>query len=147
MKQILATTLAVLMWGAAFAQKNSDKLYHTLADEDGVLAFTLNKEKLAAIDTDFNLNGTTSHVTGDFQKARVVITTNANQKANAQKIINELQKLGFDEVELDDDESDIRLYTNTKGKKLTEAHFIITTEDGNCVWLCIAGDMYINKKK
>jgi len=147
MKQIFATALAALMWGAAFAQKNSDKLYHTIADEDGVLAFTLNKEKLAAIDTDFNLNGTASHVTGDFQKARIVITTNPNPKVNSPILVSELKKLGFNEVDLEDDSNTVKLFTNAKGKKFTEVHLISTTQDGSCVWLCISGDMYINKQQ
>jgi len=156
MKKLLTTALLAATTLAAVAQKSNaaQVIYDDLQGNNNVTTLSLNKQMLDAIDTDFDLNDQTKHLKGDISSIKVLLV---DDDASAAKTITDIRKklgkLGYREIDLDDDAEpaasgkQVWAYSNKKGTRFTEAHFVVQDGAGAGVLLSIYGDFLLTEIK
>jgi hypothetical protein len=124
----------------------SNKIYEQLKSQNDCFSLSLSKEMIDAFDIDLDLNGKEKWVTGDFKEGRFLVINDYKNGSNVKKMF---QKEGYELINLDDanveSDNEIYLLVSRNGKKVSEAHFIVTNDD-NTVLLSIYGDMKVEKK-
>jgi hypothetical protein len=156
MKKLLTTALLAATTLAAVAQKSNaaQVIYDDLQGKDNVTTLSLNKQMLDAIDTDFDLNDQTKHLKGDISSVKLMlIDDDANSAKTVTDIRKKLGKLGYREIEIDDDkespagDKEVWVFSNKKGSRFTEAHFVVQDDDGSGVLLSVYGDFVLTDEK
>ncbi len=156
MKKLLTTALLAATTWAAVAQKSNaaQVIYDDLQGNANVTALSLSKQMLDAIDSDFDLNDQTKHLKGDISSIKVLLV---NDDASVAKTIADIRKklgkLGYREIDLDDDAEpaaggkQVWAYSNKKSSRFTEAHFVVQDGAGAGVLLSIYGDFVLTEIK
>lgn len=147
MKKLLTSVLLAATTLAAVAQKSNAAqiIYDDFQSRDNVTSLSLNNKMLESIDTDFNLNDQTKHLEGDISRVKLLLVADdGDTEKTIVQIRKKLDKLGYKEVDLDDDakkgENQVWLFSNKKGSRFTEAHFVVQDDDGSGVLLSVYGD-------
>ena len=147
MKTLLTTALLMATMLAAVAQKSNaaQAIYDDLQGHENVTSLSLNKTMLDAIDTDFDLNDQTKHIKGDINSVKLLLVDDDIESPKTMsQIRKKLGKLGYKEVDIDEKSekanNHVWLFSNKKGSRFTEAHFVVQDEDGSGVLLSVYGD-------
>ncbi len=154
MKKLL---FLVLLAGslAANAQKSNaaQTIYNHLEGEDGVMTLSFNKKMLESIDTDIEWNDQIKYLKGDLHKVKLMLIEDGKKAEDmVDYIYTQLGKLGYKHTEIKDDEGEdddeqLWVFTDKKGRKFTEAHFLIKDEDGSGIFMSVYGDFTLTDEK
>jgi len=155
MKKLATLVLIAVTTFAATAQKENaaQVIYDELEQNDDVFTMSFNKKMLESIDTDVEWGDQMRYLKGDLSKVKLMlIDESKNSSKTASYIKSKLAKLGYKLTDLpedadDDDKDHIWLYTNKKGRRFTEAHFLIADEDGGAILLSVYGDITVTDEK
>lgn len=144
---LVATTLA-----ATAQKKNAGLHYFTdLEQQEDVFTLSLSKKVLQSIDTDVEWGKTMKYVQGTINNIKIMLIDADTQKMT-QKIAKNLTKLGYKKTPLENNNEasnneNLFVFTNKKGKKLTEAYFVLEKETGGGIFLSLLGDFTIIDQK
>jgi hypothetical protein len=142
---ILITALASVQLMASEGSK-SNKIFESLKSENDCFSMSLSKEIIDAFDIDLDLDGKEKWITGDFKEGRFLVINDYINGSNVKKMF---QKEGYELIDMEDanveSDNEIYLLVSRVGKNISEAHFIVTSEDST-VLLSIFGKMKVEKK-
>ena len=151
---ILALLSATTLMANAQKSNAADGIYTELEGEENIMTLSFNKQMLESIDTDVEWNDQIKYLKGDIHKVKLMlIGDNSNAKGIINKIYKRLGKLGYKQMDLDDDNDDekdnseVWVFSNKKGNKFTEAHFLIKDEDGSGIFMSVYGDFTVTDEK
>lgn len=156
MKKIILLTAALSMGIIATSLGQTipevDKLYSNYSSGEGVLALTLNKEMLDAVDMDFDWNEQMKHMTGDIYQIKFITFTEGSQSTKKVKELSSaLSKLSLKEINLPEDksETDLRyakIYGDKHGQYYHNVIMLILTEDNTGLFVAVNGKLKVEKQ-
>ncbi len=134
-------------------QDAATALYQEFEQYDDVFSLSFNKKMLESLDTEVEWGEWMRYVQGDLHRVKMMVIDESTHKKNLAKYIkNELKKMGYKLAELPDNgehqsEDEIFLFSNKRGKKLSEAHILVKPEEGSIILFSIYGDLTITDQK
>jgi hypothetical protein len=155
MKKLVILGLIAASSLTATAQKSNaaQVIYDELEQNDDVFTLSFNKKMIDAIDTDVEWGDELRYLKGDLEKVQIMLIDDGKDANKMSKYIyNKLDKLGYKLADLPKDgkkgeHENVWLFTNKKGKKFTEAHFLIQDTDGGAILLSVYGDITVTDEK
>ena len=148
--------LALLAFSlAASAQKSNaaQAIYDKLEEEENVMTLSFNKKMLESIDTDIEWGDQIKYLKGDLHKVKLMLIQDSDEAAKlVSYVYKQLGKLGYKRTEIRDedepnDDEQLWVFTNKKGRNFTEAHFLIEDEDGSGILMSVFGDFTLTDEK
>lgn len=156
MKKIILLTAALSLgiFATSFGQTLTevDKLYNSYSSGEGVLALTLNKEMLDAVDMNFDWNEQMKHMTGDIYQIKFITFTEGSQSSKKVKELSSaLSKLSLKEINLPEDkaETDLRyakIYGDKHGQYYHNVIMLLLTEDNTGLFVAVNGKLKVEKQ-
>lgn len=156
MKKIILLTAALSLgiFATSFGQTlpEVDKLYNSYSSGEGVLALTLNKEMLDAVDMNFDWNEQMKHMTGDIYQIKFITFTEGSQSSKKVKELSSaLSKLSLKEINLPEDkaETDLRyakIYGDKHGQYYHNVIMLLLTEDNTGLFVAVNGKLKVEKQ-
>lgn len=136
----------------AFASPDgASRIYSLLDEKYDAFSLSLSKEMIDFFDLDIDMNGKEKWVTGDFTKGKMMTISSEEVKAKTICTLFSDEKYEMvdieDELEKEDSDSDeVYLFIQRKGKNISQAHFIVESDE-NVILLSIYGNMQVKNKK
>lgn len=156
MKKIILLTAALSLgiFATTFGQTipEVDKIYSKYSSGDGVLALTLNKEMLDAVDMDFDWNDQMKHMTGDIYHVKfITFSEGAQSTIKVKELSNALSGLSLKEIPFPEDktETDLRyakIYGDKHGEYYHNVIMLILTEDNTGLFVAVNGKLKVEKQ-
>lgn len=148
--------LALLAFSlAASAQKSNaaQAIYDKLEEEENVMTLSFNKKMLESIDTDIEWGDQIKYLKGDLHKVKLMLIQESDETNKlVSYVYKQLDKLGYKRTEIHDedepnDDEQLWVFTNKKGRNFSEAHFLIEDEDGSGIFMSVFGDFTLTDEK
>lgn len=131
MKKLIVLIVFAFIITLGFGQSSaSERMYAQLKGSSGVSLLTLSKDMIDMVD--LNIDGDTDgkKVTGPLREIRVAICKDSLDRSTIPLINGFLNKSPFNEVDLEDEEGDLRVFVNRKGRTIEECHVAIPGDNG-----------------
>ncbi len=130
MKTTLLFIAGLFFMSLAYSQNGaSDKIYDFLKEQEDVSLLTFSKDIIDMVDMNIGEDEEGKKVTGPLKEIRVAICKQINSKETGLKIEGFLKKAPFHEVDMEDEDNDLRVYIQRKGRIVNDCHVIIPGTD------------------
>jgi len=148
---LLAIISATTLMATAQKSNAADAIYTELEGEENIMTLSFNKKMLESIDTDIEWNDQIKYLKGDVHKVKLMLIEDGKEAGSiVNKIYKRLSKLGYKRMELNEGQKKkdkVWIFSNKKGKKFSEAHFLIEDEDGSGIFMSVYGDFTVTDEK
>ena len=149
MKKLALIICSVLLTFSAMAiQGDSDKIYQKLkSNNKETFSMSLSKNMIDFFDMDLDFNGKEKLITGDFHEGKMLVLEEVKSVATIRSTFesNDYELVESDEDEVNIEDGEAYLYINRKGATVSEAHFVIVSEDKVTI-LSVYGDIKVKNK-
>ena len=126
MKKLIVFIVLAFMMTLCFGQSSAtEKMYAQLKGSSGVSLLTFSKDMIDMIDLDIDHNADEKKVTGPLKEIRVAICKDSLDRSVIPRVNDFLTKSPFNLVDMDEDDGDLKVYVNRKGKTIQECHVAI----------------------
>lgn len=149
MKKIYLLVIAALLTFSAIAiPTDSEKIYQKIkSNNKEAFSMSLSKNMIDFFDMDLDFNGKEKLITGDFHEGKMLVLKEVKSVNDIRSIF---EKDNYQLVESDDEEMHIEngeafLYIHRNGSKVSEAHFVLSSEDKVTI-LSVYGDIKVKNK-
>lgn len=145
--QLLVTLFSSLILMSTNVQSSKhDDLYDAIDQMDDVTTMSFSKSMLDGIDLDFDINEKLENVEGDFKKITFTVIGDDFPK-NADRVETILKK-EFHQLQSEkDNEGHFYMFTDTKGKNISELLFYLKRPGGSSFLISLEGDMILTKNE
>lgn len=143
---ILTTALSMTI---AVAGEGNEKLYSKLkANLTESFSMSLSKNMIDFFDMDLDFNGKEKLIAGDFHEGKIIVFKDVVSTKNILTIFESENYLRIKDEEntINTDDSEAYLYIKRNGKDVSEAHFILVSDEGKVTVLSILGDIKVKNK-
>lgn len=154
MKSIQLLLISLIFSSSVIAGpgKGASEIYELIESKcNSTFSFSVNQDLKDLFDMDIDMDGKEKWVKGDFSRGKFLMVD--KEEADFKEVLKEFKKRNYYLTEMDDiddqdseDEFQERLfmYTDQKGDKLKEVHFVLEGEN-KMILLSIYGDLRIEK--
>ena len=143
---ILTTALSMTI---AVAGERNEKLYSKLkANLTESFSMSLSKNMIDFFDMDLDFNGKEKLIAGDFHEGKIIVFKDVVSTKNILTIFESENYLRIKDEEntINTDDSEAYLYIKRNGKDVSEAHFVLVSDEGKVTVLSILGDIKVKNK-
>ena len=141
---VLASSLILLSFTPS-PQGDIDTQY---ASKEGVTAFSFSKDMIDALDFDMDVNDKMKCIKGDLSSIKF-LAFNDDNETNSLKVLQDLNKSGYENIEWDgvDSDIDVLLYVDRNGKRFSEIHFVTLSNGKPKAMISFYGDITVKDDK
>lgn len=132
MKKILIIGLSLIAF-VAEAQIKTSAFINELEELEHINSFSFSKMMLDAIDiTTEDEHGNSKRITGDLHKVSFIHSDGGQETSKEfhSKTSKFLKQRRFNQIDLDEDENNVYVYVDRRGKNITEVHIHIKNNEG-----------------
>ena len=147
MKMFLVVLVNSFIFSSAIAGgKNSKNIHREFAKKKGAFSMNFSKETLDTFDLDFDWKETMKNFSGDFSSVQLLVVSDSALVENDHKeLLNQFNKMGYKNIELDDQDDDIIVLTDIRKVKFNEVH-ILSRGTSGIVLISVYGSFEITNK-
>jgi len=141
---VLASSLILLSFTPS-PQGDIDTQY---ASKEGVTAFSFSKDMIDALDFDMDVNDKMKCIKGDLSSIKF-LAFNDDNETNSLKLLQDLNKSGYENIEWDgvDSDIDVLLYVDRNVKRFSEIHFVTLSNGKPKAMISFYGDITVKDDK
>ena len=124
MKMFLVLLVSSFIFSSAIAGgENSKIIYREFAKKKGAFSMNFSKESLDALD--FDWKETMKNFSGDFSSVQLLVASDSTLLENDHnELLNQFNKMGYKNIELEDQDDDTIVLTDKRKVKFNEVHIL-----------------------
>ena len=130
----------------AFAGLGNESLFTKLkANHTESFSMSLSKNIIDFFDMDLDFNGKEKLVTGDFHEGKLVVFKDVIAVESITKIFaaEKYELIENKEESMNAEDDEVYLYVMRKGTTISEAHFVVASDEGKVTVLSVLGDIKV----
>lgn len=149
MKKIFTFICILSMSVASMAAKaDADRIYKKLkAEHEETFSMSLSKNMIDFFDMDLDFNGKEKLIKGDFHEGRMLVMKNTSSTSSIVKLFKteHYEMLKVEDEHHQAGKGAVYLFVDKRGKKVSEAHFVVVDEE-DVVVLSVFGNITVQNK-
>jgi len=147
MKTIVTILISSIICSSALAGgRNSKNIHGEFAKKDGAFSMNFSKETLDAFDLDFDWQESMKNFSGDFSSVQLLVVSDSAQvEKDHKELLKQFKKLGYKNIELENQDDDIIVLTDKRKVKFNEVH-ILSRGTSGIVLISVYGSFEITNK-